>query len=54
MWIVNIVCSDSHCAKQWEVIVSDLDELERIACDCGHSGVTLTVASVEPVLVAAA
>jgi hypothetical protein len=53
MWIVHVVCSDNECAEEWEVVVSDLAELEMVACECGCSAVALTVAGFEPVLLAA-
>jgi hypothetical protein len=49
MWVIDIVCSDDECAEEWEVVVGDLDELERVACECGCSGVALAVASFEEV-----
>ena len=45
MWIVEVVCSDPGCAETREVIVEDLDEIERVVCDCECSIVTLTVAA---------
>jgi hypothetical protein len=53
MWIVEVVCSDPDCAETRELLVADLDELERAVCDCECSVVTLTVAGFEPVYAAA-
>jgi hypothetical protein len=47
MWQVLVVCSS--CAEEAEVVVGDLDEVEREACDCGYSYVVLAVADFEPV-----
>jgi hypothetical protein len=46
MWQALIVCSD--CAEEVEVLVEDLDELEREVCACGYSVVVLSVAEFEP------
>jgi len=47
MWQVTVLCTD--CAEEAEVVVGDLDEVEREACLCGYSFVVLAVASFEPV-----
>ncbi len=47
MWQVLVVCSD--CAEESEVLVEDLDALEREVCACGYSYVVLAVADFEPV-----
>jgi hypothetical protein len=47
MWQALVVCSS--CAEENEVVVADLDDLEREACPCGYSCVVLSVASFEPV-----
>ena len=39
----------SGCAEESEVVVGNLDHVEREACPCGHSFVVLSVASFEPV-----
>jgi hypothetical protein len=45
MWQVRIVCSD--CADEVEVVVADLDDVEREVCGCGYSFVVLAVAELE-------
>ena len=45
MWQVTVLCSG--CTEEVEVVVDDLDEVEREAC-CGYSFVMLSVASLEP------
>ena len=47
MWQVLVVCSS--CAEEAEVVVGDLDHLEREVCACGYSYVVLAVADFEPV-----
>jgi hypothetical protein len=47
MWHVTIVCSD--CTEESEVVVENLDDVEREACECGYSYVVLSVAAFEPV-----
>jgi hypothetical protein len=47
MWQAVVVCSS--CAEEDEVVVVDLDDLEREVCACGYSCVVLSVATFEPV-----
>jgi hypothetical protein len=47
MWQLKIVCSD--CAEETEVVVENLDDVEREACECGYGYVVLSVASFEAV-----
>jgi hypothetical protein len=47
MWQVNVVCS--ACEEENEVIVENLDDVDREACPCGYSYVVLSVAEFEPV-----
>lgn len=47
MWQVTVLCSG--CAEESEVVVGDLDDVEREVCPCGYSFVALSVASFEPV-----
>jgi hypothetical protein len=47
MWQVTVHCS--ACAEESELVVEDLDQVEREACECGYSFVVLSVASFEPV-----
>lgn len=46
--IVQLVCSDPTCAEEQELLVSDLDEVDAAACDCGCCLVVLSVANYEP------
>jgi len=47
MWQVTVVCSS--CAEESEVVVANLDYVEREVCECGYSYVVLSVAEFEPV-----
>lgn len=47
MWQVTVVCSS--CAEEAEVLVGDLDEVEREVCECGYSFVVLSVAEFAPI-----
>lgn len=47
MWQVTIVCSD--CAEETEVVVENLDDVDREVCECGYSYVVVAVAEFEPV-----
>jgi hypothetical protein len=44
VWVIDLVCSDDECAQEIELLVADLDEADRIACECGCALVTLSVA----------
>jgi len=48
MWIVTTVCSDDACAAEVEFVVDSLEEVDALACECGYSVVSLSVASFEP------
>ena len=47
MWQVEVVCSS--CTEETEVLVEDLDQLDREVCECGYSFVVVSVAAFEPV-----
>lgn len=42
-----VVCSS--CAEEEEVLVEDLDDVDREVCACGHSYIVLSVSAFEPV-----
>lgn len=44
MWVIDLVCSDDECAQEIELLVAEIDEADRIACECGCVLVTLSVA----------
>jgi hypothetical protein len=47
MFQVLVACSS--CAEESEVLVEELDEVDRQVCPCGYSYVVLTVSNFEPV-----
>lgn len=47
MWQVLVACSS--CAEEAEVVVEELDDVDREVCSCGYSYVVLTVSNFEPV-----
>lgn len=47
MWQVLVACS--ACAEEAEVLVEDLDDVDREICSCGYSYVVLSVATFESV-----
>jgi hypothetical protein len=47
MWQVAVLCSG--CAEETEIVVGDLDDVEREVCPCGYSYVVLSVANFESV-----
>jgi hypothetical protein len=46
MFLVRIDCSDPECTEEREALVESLDEVETIACDCGHGFVVVSVSEV--------
>jgi hypothetical protein len=54
MWHVEVVCSDPRCDEELELWVENLEEIDRAVCACECGVVVLTVASFEPLAVAAA
>jgi hypothetical protein len=47
MFQVLVACSS--CAEESEVLVEELDEVDRQVCPCGYSYAILTVSNFEPV-----
>src|SRR5690242_7661028 len=47
MWQVMVACSG--CNEDSEVVVENLDDVDREACPCGYSYVVLSVGEFEPV-----
>ena len=47
MFQVLVACSG--CDEESEVLVEDLDDVDREACPCGYSYAVLTVSTFEPV-----
>ncbi|HMI80469.1 MAG TPA: hypothetical protein VK480_01650 [Solirubrobacterales bacterium] len=46
MWQVLVACSS--CDEEAELLVEDLDDVEREVCPCGYSYVVLSVSEFEP------
>jgi len=53
MWIVQVGCSDPDCTEERELFVAEIDEVDDAICDCECCFVVLTVASFEPLALAA-
>lgn len=53
MFQVELVCSDPRCDTELTLWVDDLDEIEEIACECGHGLVTIRIEGFEPLVLAA-
>ena len=47
MWMAHLLCSGRECTEELEVVVSDLEELDRLGCTCGHDLVLLSISEVE-------
>jgi len=47
MWQVTVACSG--CPEETELVVENLDDVDREVCPCGYSYVVLTVSEFEPV-----
>lgn len=47
MFQVLVACSS--CAEKTEVLVEELDDVDREVCPCGYNYVVLAVAEFEPV-----
>lgn len=48
MLLAKIVCSDSDCDKELEIVIEDLDELAGLVCECGFGFVLSTVSELRP------
>lgn len=47
MWQIRVLCSG--CDEESEVVVAEVDDVDREACPCGYSYVVLSVSGFEPV-----
>jgi hypothetical protein len=47
MWQMTVVCSS--CAEESDVVVENLEDVDREVCECGYSFVVLSVAEFEAV-----
>ena len=50
LWAIDVVCSDPACTEELEVFLTDLDELDWVVCECGHTMIAVSVSTFEPVL----
>ena len=53
MFQVGLICSDPRCEAELILWVDELDEVELVACECGHGLLTVRVEGFEPVFAAA-
>ena len=51
---MTVICTEAGCAEEFEVVVADLEEVDRIVCECGYCVGTVSVAAFEPLHLAAA
>ena len=47
--MLQVLVACSGCEEEAEVVVAELDAVDREACPCGYSYVVLTVSEFEPV-----
>jgi hypothetical protein len=52
MFQVELICSDPRCEEELTFFVESLDEVELIACECGHGLLTVRVEGFEPIFAA--
>jgi hypothetical protein len=52
MFQVELICSHRRCEAELTLWVDELGEVELVACECGHSLVTVRVEGFEPVFAA--
>ena len=49
MFQVELVCSDPRCDAEVTLVVEELDEVEALACECGHGLLAVRIEGFEPV-----
>ena len=54
MWLIQVTCSDPTCEEELEVVVEELEDVERVVCACEHGVVVVSVSHFEPLHLAAA
>ena len=47
MLVARMLCSDPQCAEEVEILVEELDELDRAWCECGYGLVVTAVSETE-------
>jgi hypothetical protein len=50
---VEVICSDPRCEAELTLWVDELDEVEAVACDCGHGMISVRIEGFEPVFAGA-
>jgi pyruvate/oxaloacetate carboxyltransferase len=46
MLVARMLCSDPECAEELEILVEEIDELDRVCCECGYGLVVTAVSQV--------
>jgi hypothetical protein len=46
MWQIHVACSG--CNEEADVVVAEIEDIDREACPCGYSYVVLAVGGFEP------
>jgi hypothetical protein len=49
MLVARMLCSDPQCAEEVEILVEEVDELDRVWCECGYGLVVTAVSETEVV-----
>jgi hypothetical protein len=47
MWLARIACTGAECDEELEVVVEELDDLDRLACRCGYGFVLISLGEAE-------
>jgi hypothetical protein len=49
MLMARMLCSDPLCAEEVEILVEEVDDLDRVWCECGYGLVVTAVSETEVV-----
>ena len=52
MFQVEVICSDPRCEEELTLWVDSLEEVELVACECGHGLITVRIEGHAPVFAA--
>ena len=47
MFVVNVACSDQHCAEEIETVVDRIEDVDDVVCECGSGTVLVSVAELD-------
>lgn len=47
MWLAHVICSGRECTEELELMVEELDALDRLGCECGYGFAVLSLSTVE-------